>query len=80
MEWLLIHVLISLQMQPSPFNNKINGAMRQGTAYRIRLRLYLQVKYMNMAAHSMLYYYKMKTQWLLYYKFTNMCYNETHMF
>ena len=59
------------------------GTMLHRTAYRIRIRLYLQVKYINMFAHSKLYYYTMTIQWSLYYKFTkaliNMCYNKTHM-
>ena len=50
----------------------------------IMVLFYLQVKYKNMAAHSMLYYYEVKTQWLLYHKFTkawiNMRYDEAHMF
>ena len=84
MEWLLIHVLISGDLAPNEAECLINGTLRHKTAYRIRTRLYLQVKYINMAAHSMLYYYTMKTQWLLYYTFTkaliDMCLNETQMF
>ena len=44
----------------------------------------LQVKYIDMVAHPMLYYYTMKTHWFLYCKFTKaliyICYNGTHMF
>ena len=65
MEWLLIMFwsqVISLQMQPSPFDKRYYATQ---TSYRIRMRLYLQVKYINMTAHSMLYYYTMKTQMVI---------------
>ena len=52
-EWLLIQVLISGDLTPNAVH-LINGTMQHRTAYRIIVRFYLQFKYKNMAAHSML--------------------------
>ena len=67
MEWLLIRVLImiSLQMQPSPFNKRYyatQNGMKNMALFTGQIHKY--------GAHLMLYYDTMKTQWLLYYKFT----------
>ena len=59
--------LILLQMWPGPFNKRYYGTQN---AYGIKTELYLQVKYINMAAHSILYHDTMETQWLFNYKFT----------
>ena len=44
---LFIHVLISGELAP---NALINGTMRHRTGERIRVRRYLQIKYIHMTA------------------------------
>ena len=50
--------------------------MRHRIAYEIRIQLYLQVKSIDMTAHSLL----LHDENTMVIMVMNMCYNETHVF
>ena len=67
---------ISLQMQPSPFDKRYYAT--QNCIENTNAALFTGQKH-KYGCHSMLYYHKMKTQWLLYCKFTKALINICHM-